>query len=438
MAQGTVSGPDTGTAAGFTKNQGQVKVQAQTKNEKMRQHILSCQTFLGQFWEFCHPGSRERERTIVIVTSVCLILCLILSWPLWFRDSRVFLPSPILPVLLDLPLWTDKILFFGVLASAVILFARAKLASFLAIFPVVFIVWVLQDSLRWQPFLYMYAFAFLSIFFNTRLKENALYQNKLLPLQLMVIGVYFWAGIGKLNPYFYENVFPWFVSPIFTGPFVNTASHIVPFLELSIGVCLAVPALRLMGLGLAGGMLLIVLMCLGPLGHNWGIIVWPWNVFIFTLACACFINRKENILTLNELKRPLALLAALLFLILPAGGQFGYWGAHPSFKLYSGDIPSGIVILGDGETGEGFPPVLTTVLTGNKINLVDWTINEFSIAATPSIPGYSPYATGAEGLCRYLKEPDKAYLSIEMPELRSLQKHDVLTIMPLCLAAKPP
>jgi len=60
-----------------------------------------------------------------------------------------------------------------------------------------------QDYMRWQPWTYMYLLIFGIV---SRLK-NTPQKHLILALQLLMAGIYFWAGAHKLNPYF-RNGFP--------------------------------------------------------------------------------------------------------------------------------------------------------------------------------------------------------------------------------------
>lgn len=389
---------------------------------------------IKKYWEFCHPTSHEREHTIIVLTALCLLISLVLSFTLWLREERIFAPSPIIPLINDLPFWVDWGLLGAVLLATLMLLLEPGKKLPAIVFPVIFIVWILQDSLRWQPFLYMYAFVFLVVFCNHFYQKTD--KNRLLlPFQVMVIGVYFWAGIGKINPYFREYMFPWFVRPILPNyDLAVYIAYLAPVIEFMIGIFLIIPRLRIYGIGLAFIMLVVVLLCLGPLGHNWGMIVWPWNVFLFAIACACFLfNERRNLFALEYFKRPLVILAVVLFWFLPLMGQFGYWGALPSFKLYSGDIAMGNVILDKQENIDRLPPDVAAASTEDGINLIFWNINEFSIAPTPSVPGYNMYLTGARGLCPYLEKPENAYLVTEMFKLKNDTVKKTMSKVKLCI-----
>lgn len=379
-----------------------------------RADIMPNKARLASWREFLHPTKRERIDTITVITSLCCLVFLFFSQTLWMREERILGLSPIIRQLLRIPAWTDLYIFVVVAFSALTLFLKPQQKAWAIIFPVVFLYWILQDTWRWQPYSYMYAFTLLTIFFNS-LNPKLTAQEQLAPLKIMVIGVYFWAGFGKINPDFYQRIFPWFLSAFIENKTVlNVLSHVTPFFELSIGVLLLFPPLRLLALGMAAAMLFVVLTCLGPFGHNWNIAVWPWNVYLFVTTLACFLPgipltwRSE----LRSAKTPLCLASFVLFCFLPLLGQFGWWGALPSFKLYSGNIPVSDVILDPREKDLKLPKDLQVLVDQNRIDLQNWSIYEFNITTTPTTPGYKMHIDGARGICKYLQYPETAKIEL--------------------------
>lgn len=387
------------------------------------------------------PNLEQSVRIILWITVACLCFTLAYSASLWLRSERLFAPSPIIPVLLKIPHWVDWVLLAGTFVATLAWVIRPRYKALALVFPTIFAFWVLQDSLRWQPFLYMYAFVLVTFAFTRLQTTPDPRRNVLLPLQIMVAGVYFWAGIGKVNVYFYELIFPWFVGVWLPNPDITQIlAYAVPWMEALIGVFLLFKLTRPLALFMAFGMLCVILVCLGPLGHNWGMIVWPWNVFLFSITFILFLFDFEYTIWRPQWWRnPLTMLAVVLFGLLPLAGQFGYWGAHPSFKLYSGDVAVGMLHIAPDEDINALPEIVRPIFDNEEksADITTWTIREFSIASTPSVPSYGHYVTGAKGLCPYLQKPDQAYVIVQHWQRREADAPEILSKTPLCTPSAP-
>jgi hypothetical protein len=85
---------------------------------------------------------------------------------------------------------------------------------------------------------------------------------------------------------------------------------------------------------------------LGPFGHNWNMIVWPWNLSMIVLV---FIlgGRNESIsLTKLSLRQQLLQKALLIpFVILPLLSFFNLWDSYLSSTMYSGTGNSATISL---------------------------------------------------------------------------------------------
>ncbi len=225
----------------------------------------------------------ETARLCVRLAALCTILALAQSKDLWFDDNRLIMPVPILPLFGAMPVLLSQVFYFSVMGVAAVLFVRPDFRRLCFYPPAVFALWVLQDQLRWQPFLYMFMFTLLAC---ATLPQKPVARD-LDPLRWMVAGIYFWAGFFKINTVFIFSLFPWFMQAWLQDRTLVTAlGFIAPFFEAAIGLCLVFPKTRQYGVMLAAGMLAVVLASLGPLGHNWGLIVWPWNVCIEAMAMA--------------------------------------------------------------------------------------------------------------------------------------------------------
>jgi hypothetical protein len=242
-------------------------------------------------------------------------------------------------------------------------------------------------------------------------------------LKIMIGSVYFWAGFHKLNMTFFSTIFPWFVEPLYKisydsgpiGSFITLIVFSVPIFEASIGILLLFyPEKWKFASIMAFIMLATVMICLGPLGHNWNQSVWPWNIYLFLVEYSLFYKLKgdgQRVL----LERNLAtILSITLFSFAPALPLVGLGHSYPAFKLYSGNTKYAEVVFSNSETLAALPEGIKKLVMNNHgtLPLVEWTVYESNVATYPE--SYV-YKKGAKGLCPYLTDKDGAILRIYSP-----------------------
>jgi len=149
--------------------------------------------------------------------------------------------------------------------------------------------------------------------------------------------------LQKLNPVFFHFVAPWFVEPFLSrthgglAPVLQAAAAASPFLEILIGVVVWLPRLRRWPIALAIVFHAAVLLCLGPLGHNYNVVVWPWNVAMAALVWTLFpcTRLREELAALRSSR--LAGVAVIFVCVMPALSLVGCWDSYLSFAYYSGN-----------------------------------------------------------------------------------------------------
>jgi hypothetical protein len=343
------------------------------------------------------------------ISALCIVVTVLLSWPLWFQERVLYDPAPIVPLAALAPGWLNVWLVYIVLTVCCAVFFLPQLRRLCFIPPAIFLFWVAQDELRWQPFLYMYMFGLLAGGAAAAQPTD----RDLDPLRYMVVGVYFWAGFYKLNMAFVEGVFPGFVGPFIPFNMAISIAPLVPVMELGTGLMLLIPRLRQYGVLSASFMIVTVLAALGPLGHNWKIIVWPWNVFLYALATVLFWDYKGSLTVPEAWKKRASMLALLLFAALPSLGMIDAWGALPSFKLYCGCTPYARVTFGKQEDLTFLPvAVRDQVDENNSVDTFDITVPLFNVTPASAMPHSDMNLRALQGLCPRLKQPKDATLNV--------------------------
>lgn len=344
---------------------------------------------------------------IVRLAALAYLLNYLLIWPHYISASRLFAPTPLLP----LPLFLLQGLFAAQVLALAMLCIRPRHWQAAAVVSAVTLLQVMADISCLQPFTLMYSFVVLAAALPA-----AGDSQRLQALRLMIIGVYFWAGVSKLNASFFSNVFPWFIKPLWdydahsqtAAIFVTFLSLGVPVFELLIGVLLLSPRHSRLASLMALVMLVTVTLCIGPTGWNWDQTVWAWNYFLFFCELCLFLApHAPPAEALRTGWLPHA--AALLFFALPALGPWGLWPAGVSFQLYSGNVPEARIELSHDELPDRLPQEIRAVLGSDKsFNVNSWVM----IGATGLLTyaDYRVFATGALGLCPYLRYPQEARL----------------------------
>ncbi|MEM9821957.1 MAG: MauE/DoxX family redox-associated membrane protein [Bacteroidota bacterium] len=283
------------------------------------------------------PFILAARRTI----AVCLFLQFLLSWELWTATTRDF---PFVPLISFFP---SDALSFLVLPA----FLVASIGLMLLIFQphrsmglwclLLPLGWLLlHDSTRLQVWLYHQVGLLILLFVG---KERTCFWPR-----LAITMLYFWSGFHKLNVYFIEDTFPWFMEQ--AGPFSFLGAHswaaiLVAVFEMSIGAALVWKRTRPWAAVLGIGFHFIILYLLSPLGHHWNEVVWPWNLAMIILLYLLFLRDQEEKTLLNplpELKANSFYFFSLLLLLLPGLNAFRLWDEQLSFKMYAGTNPEGV------------------------------------------------------------------------------------------------
>lgn len=316
------------------------------------------------------PSTDRRTLWLRGTLLIATFLGLIASMPVWF-NTRTF---PLLPIVSGFPIlpapW-DKCLYALMLGSLLtaVRFYKPAIITFLA---ASFFAYC-GDQNRGQPWLYMYWVMLLLSLFPTTTAHAA--------CRCAVSAIYIWCGIQKFNARFFAVTPEWFVAPAASWHLPQIALDLLklsvksaPFIELAIGLLLWFPKLRRVAFVAVILTHAFALLFLGPLGHNYNWVVWPWNLAMIALVLGLFAHgkffEKQNPATVETSKlkpderakksikpahvaptlegfsetfrelrrsRP-ALCVVALFALLPLLSYSGRWDSYFSFSLYSENL----------------------------------------------------------------------------------------------------
>jgi hypothetical protein len=289
-------------------------------------------------------GSGPRAFLLLHILVLAMLAGLALSPQLWL-STRDFPLAPVWEGLPAIPFRADWLWYAGLLALLGGILTASRPSPVIFLFASLAVLLALWDQTRWQPWFYQYLGMFLILAFALRrpLSEERVAAG-LDACRLLVASIYFWSGLQKLNYTFVHDVHPYLLEPLESTlpdswwPIAQQAGEYVPYIEAGLGVALLIRPLSFMAVPLILGMHGFILRVLGPWGHDWNSIVWPWN-----LAMMCFVPilfwqmppRGWRIIW--PARFPFARVTLILFTILPGLNFLGLWDAYLSAALYSGN-----------------------------------------------------------------------------------------------------
>ena len=337
-----------------------------------------------------------------------LISGLLLSARLW-TGERLF---PRIPVFLNLiPASVEPVLFVLLLGLLCVILISPKPQKLIFLALAVIITFAVSDQMRWQPWLYQYFFMLATIsFFSWNYSDTEKQQAVLNTSRLIIIGTYFFSGLQKMNSVFMGKIFPWMMQPV--ARFFPEPSHaalfsigiLIPLMEIAIGLGLLTKKYRKRAIILALLMHTFILFSLGPLGHNYNSVVWPWNIAMPLFVGILFWNAEDFSLRdiLWTKNFPFQRFILILFIIMPVFSFFNLWDSYLSSALYSGNTNDAQIYISD-TVKERLPPeigkyVVETPENKNKIDMFTWSLGELNV---PPYPETRIYKSIARNFCKY-------------------------------------
>jgi hypothetical protein len=288
---------------------------------------------------------KSQNQTVKILSqlmAVSFMAEILMCWKLWFPIDRGFpMISSFRWLDFSIGVAGDCLLSFALLISLLFIAIDRRRNPAIIMTLGFLLILILEDVNRFQPWVYTQGAILVLILFNREGREKATVSGALLVVAFM----YMWSGIQKFNLGFLQDTFPWMLSAFgfdFQIPVGQTPGPIhylfilVPIIELSMGLFLLVSKTR--NLGIIAGLIMhsFVLLSLGPTGHNWNRVVWPWNLSLM-LFLLVYYSPREPLNIYQEFKSyRLNYIVLVLFGLLPVLNFFGYWDDTLSGALYSG------------------------------------------------------------------------------------------------------
>jgi hypothetical protein len=330
---------------------------------------------------------RMADRSFVVRALVALgaLAGIALSLPLW--QTRTTYPRvPLFDFLPAFPSPLDTLFPLAFAAALVFVVFCPRFKQVGILWMAAAIVLVLQDQSRMQPWFVEYMLLLAAMVFSKD-KESALDACR-----LVLVAIYFWTGVHKMNDSFLASLFPWIVSPLQTfglAARIQGAGILIPYAEMAMGVSLLFWRTRRTGVIAIVATHLFLLAMLGPWALGWNRVVWPWNLIMMALAPCLFWHTDSSVKNiLIPGSTGIRLILFTFVIILPPLSLVGFWDTYPSFALYSGNPLSGSVIL-TPSAWERLAPQLRAVAERTdsgayRIYFSDWSNATMHVPAYPA------------------------------------------------------
>jgi hypothetical protein len=360
----------------------------------------------------------QHEKTIRWVRLTVLgglIAGMALSPRLWL-DSRIYPLTPVAPWLKPLAPPFDQIAL-GALLCFLVLAAVVPRRWTLAVATALLVLFALQDQSRWQPWFFQYV-AMLSALSMAAARGSGAALNT---GRLIVVSIYFWSGVSKLNPRFGGDELPWLLEPFLGSwvarhlPLIQQIAIVPAVIECVIGIGLLTNRFRRIAVTAAIAMHVLILGAIGPLGHRFNPVVWPWNLAMVALLALLFWPGEKaaarDILWGEGFSFQKVVL--VFFGIMPVLSLFNLWDQYLSASLYSDNRTTGYIYLSDA-VFERLPDELQDYVIEegpnlNRISIQNWSYDELNV---PSYPETRIYKNVAKRICGYAPNPAEVSLVV--------------------------
>jgi hypothetical protein len=337
-----------------------------------------------------------------------LMAGLLLSSKLWI-SARFYPLTPIAGFLKPLPYPFD----YAVYILALILLAASALAPrarwWIAASVLLLAALCAQDQSRLQPWCYQYAFMLMAL----AIPEPGASLNI---CRLIVAAIYFWSGAQKLNPYFASGIFTYLAHSLAARlpALVAAAGYTAPLIEITCAIGLLTHKFRAAAIAVLIAMHAFILLSIGPFGHNFNTVVWPWNVAMIVFLLLLFRHSQAGYREILWGPGAFHRVVFVLFALAPALSFFNLWDSYLSASLYSGNRNQGAINI-TAAVAEHLPDEVTGDLgdaADGSIELLvnDWSFDELNV---PAYPEPRIFKSAARKLCEFAAKPSDVRLEVQ-------------------------
>jgi len=342
--------------------------------------------------------TQSRSHWLTATVAFGCAASLLLSPKLWLT-TRLYPLTPVSPIFVPFHPPYDSIAYFALIAALLLAAILPRPRVPIAAFAVIAVTLALQDQSRWQPWFYQYLLMLLAIGIAGDGKKQSAFNT----CRLIVVAIYIWSGISKLNPAFANSTLPSMAETLTKSQaFSHAAAVFIPLLEIALGCGLLTKKFRKAALITAIAMHVFILATIGPLGQRHNSVVWPWNLAMIAFVTILFNNREAALPGDIVWGSHFAFHKVVLLLvgIAPVLSVVNRWDSYLSFALYSGNSNSADIFMSDTSFAE-LPDTLQNYVYDVSPNLNRLSINEWSYGElnVPPYPERRIFANVAGRIC---------------------------------------
>ena len=303
----------------------------------------------------------NEQLVIATITQRCLYIITIafacqmsLSLHLWLPIDRHYPLFSLLPF--HYPIGLTALLnglFLLGLGLACLSVAWRKQA--LAVVLSCFFLLVIEDVNRFQPWAYVYVTILSSMAWHLG-RSNS--QKLLASLQFILLMVYFWSGVHKLNVQFINDVFPWLIGIFEATSWLKefpSVGYSMGLFEMLIALLLFWPRARKSAVLL--GVLLHSIILVLLVADGWNSVVYPWNIAMILLLYTLFWSPQATAPHISKQHQPYPFIT-LLFGFVPLLYLFHLVPNWIALSLYSGTTMECDLVVNEAGKSKCFPNVL--------------------------------------------------------------------------------
>lgn len=342
------------------------------------------------------PDSKQTSSTTVVwclrIITLAFLFQMGLSLQLWVPLERSY---PSLPFFSALPWsytpWLTSLLSGVFLLGLVIAssISRGRQSALLLALGC-FLLLLLEDVNRFQPWAYVYLSFLISIaWYHWRPHPKRLVST----LQFLLVMVYLWSGVHKINVQFIHDVFPWLMGIFEATQWLQDMPQLgygLGIFEVLIALALLLPHSRRLAVFLGAILHLGILILL--IKDGWNSVVYPWNIAMVLLLYVLFWKTSDNPYILHKNQRP-NWLALIVFGFLPFFYLFGWVPNWMALSLYSGTTMECDLVIQKAGDNTCFPAPLADEVIHYKdglqlLSLDSWGMHNLNVPPLASDATY--------------------------------------------------
>ena len=363
-----------------------------------------------------HQSTKRRLRLALSVVALGLLAAFAIA-PKLFLHQPLLGPIPVASWIRLPPAPVDLVILLVVGGLLAPVFWLRNPRRLILIWCMLFFLRCVWDRITWQPYLLQYffmMFSFALVDWENEQTDSERQAAVLNTNRLILVGVYFWSGLSKLNYASMVTGPRQLLQPLEeTGlvPALSVLWMVAPVVE--IGLALGLLTRRFRKLSVAVGVTLhtMILVIYGPFGFDHNAVVWPWNVVMILLLVILFGNdRQTEAKSIAWVARfSLHRLVLIVFGLCPMLSYVGWWSPYLSFRMYSHHYQHAALLLRQAAIDQ-LPPAISEHVKPSQLEGWDgilhvtyWGESQLN-AFPPSDLAVSQHL--ARRICRLVKEPD--------------------------------